>query len=209
MSERSFRGSEDRLRDEVLELRQEVRLLRSKVERQEDEISTLVEAVERLSLRGEKDEEEKSEVSGYGASTDWDRVTSVRVSRSSSELGERGGASQASRGGSGISWEFRQQVARDVGRFLRRALTGDHRQNSGRDRLKLRSTCYLIVKDYEGRTYERPVRLETQFNKVVALCKRGDSWGDSIFVGLPSVEEARIAATEAGFAFAGPAQPSA
>lgn len=47
--------------------------------------------------------------------------------------------------------------------------------------------------------------IEFRFDRVVALCKKGNSWGDSVFVGLPALEEARIAANEAGLAFAWPA----
>ena len=207
MSERSFRGSEDRLRDEVLELRQEVRVLRTRLERQEDDISALVRAVEKLNLREEREKETQSEASCN--STLWECVSSAKESKRGYEAGAQASVPQEDRGGSGISWEFRQEVARGVGQFIRRALNGDHRKNSGRERLKLQSTCYLIAKDFEGKVYDRPVLIETRFNRVVALCKRGTSWGDSVFVGLPTVEEARIAANEAGLAVAGPAQPFA
>lgn len=51
--------------------------------------------------------------------------------------------------------------------------------------------------------------IEFRFDRVVALCKKGNSWGDSVFVGLPALEEARIAANEAGLAFAWPASSTA
>ena len=85
MSERSFRGSEDRLRDEVLELKQEVRVLRTRLERQEDDISALVRAVEKLSLREEREKETQSEASCN--STVWECVSSAKESKRGYEAG--------------------------------------------------------------------------------------------------------------------------
>lgn len=69
------------------DLRQEVRLLRTKLERQEDEIFSLTQAVERFSLREEKSRlreeregEEQSEASGYGGSSRWECITASKGS---------------------------------------------------------------------------------------------------------------------------------
>ena len=88
--------------------------------------------------------------------------------------------------------EARLVLAKEVGKFLRRAISGQPRGSSGRDRLKLQNRCYLVVADFEGKALHEPKFL-TSFQEVKAICKRGSEAGDSIFVGLPSRWEARAA----------------
>lgn len=94
--------------------------------------------------------------------------------------------------------EGRRALAREIGRFLRRGADGVHRGTSGRDRLKLANRCYLVIKDFGGRTLSHPLFFES-FQEVRELCKRGSDLGDSLFIGLPSKWEARVACEEGGF----------
>eukprot|EP00435_Cladocopium_sp_Y103_P064265 s216_g26.t1 len=47
--------------------------------------------------------------------------------------------------------EARLVLAKEIGKFLRRAIAGQPRGTSGRDRLKLQNRCYLVVADFEGK----------------------------------------------------------
>lgn len=99
----------------------------------------------------------------------------------------------------GQSWAEREQICVEIGNFLTRALSGGHRGNSGRDKLKLASRLYLVVRDFRGRVTTRPVRVVSKFSEVKELCSEGNNWGDSIFVGLPSQREGRAVCEAAGF----------
>lgn len=95
----------------------------------------------------------------------------------------------------------RLAVAREVGSFLKRALAGLHRGTSGRDRIKLASRVYVLVRDIHGEVYNPP-RLYRTFAHLKPLVKEGNNTiGDSIFIGLPSIWEARIAVEEAGLSW--------
>ena len=102
--------------------------------------------------------------------------------------------------------ESRLALAKEIGKFLRRAVTGQPRGSSGRDRLKLQNRCYLVVADFEGKALAEPKFL-TSFQEVKAICKRGSEAGDSVFVGLPTKWEAKSGADCGGLPSAcGPSQ---
>ena len=92
------------------------------------------------------------------------------------------------------SSEFRTAIATEVGSFLARALSGASRGTSGRDRLSLQSTYYIILADYQGRRPTEPL-ICNSFARVREHCCRGRS----VFVGLPSQVEASIALRTAAF----------
>ena len=96
-----------------------------------------------------------------------------------------------------ISQQEREEIARCVGHFLRRALRGDHTGTSHRDRNPLRSRVYVVCQDFAGHRIEPP-RVLDRFSEAAALCKRGSDCGSSVFVGLPSRWEARLALQTAG-----------
>ena len=52
----------------------------------------------------------------------------------------------------------RRALAQQLGAFVRRALSGEHLQPSGRARLNLRSRIYLAFADFEGRPLQPPHR---------------------------------------------------
>ena len=79
----------------------------------------------------------------------------------------------------------RAAACREIGLFLRRALSGQHRGTSGRDRLQLQSRLWLVVRTFEGNECS-PAIVCTKFSECAALCKRGSDCGDSVFVGLPA-----------------------
>ena len=101
-------------------------------------------------------------------------------------------ASVTSGGQSVPTWLQREAIADQIGQFLLRALSGDHRASSGRDLIPLPSRIWLVVQDIDGNRYN-PVRVFRSWSAAKALVKRGQEVGDSIFVGLPSEREARRA----------------
>ena len=114
----------------------------------------------------------------------------------SSASATHSGSSQAATPPAPLSHSEREEVARSVGRFLHRALTGQALGTSGRDRNPLRSRVYLICRDFEGADVLPPIVSE-RFSEVSSRCKRGSECGRAVFVGLPSRWEARLALEEA------------
>ena len=91
----------------------------------------------------------------------------------------------------------RQAAAISIGRFLRRCLNGEPRGESGRSRINLSSTVYILCRDFEGRCYNPP-QLHPSYGSISPLVKRGGRFGDSVFVGLPSRWEAKLSVETAG-----------
>lgn len=181
------------LREELRELREDFRRLTLRVDRQADQISELsasvVSSVAASQISARDFEAEASSILEEPSASDQDQLRS-RV------LGTAGG----------YSWPEREAVAREVGAFLKRCLNGENRGSSGRDKLKgLQSRIYVVVRDKEDRVFN-PVRLVKSFAEVRALCHRGEGWGDSIFVGLPSQAEAAVAVSAAGLGWPTPSQ---
>ena len=83
-------------------------------------------------------------------------------------------------------------AAEEVGKFLARALRGDLRGDSGRSKLRIPSRVYLLVKDVRGRVYD-PVQIHRSWASIAPLVKERGHCGDSVFVGLPTLWEAKIA----------------
>ncbi|CAE7464969.1 unnamed protein product [Symbiodinium sp. CCMP2456] len=73
-----------------------------------------------------------------------------------------------------LSEEARRDLARSILAFFRRCLDGESRGPSGRDQNPLPSRCYVVVTDYDGRTFDPPLLFD-QFGPVKDLCKRGAS----------------------------------
>ena len=91
----------------------------------------------------------------------------------------------------------RRAAAISVGRFLRRCLNGEPRGESGRSRISLPSTVYILCRDFEGRCYDPP-HLHYSYGSINPFVKRGGRFGDSVFVGLPSRWEAKLSVETAG-----------
>ena len=98
-----------------------------------------------------------------------------------------------------LSVSEREEICRGIGRFIRRALSGDHRGSSGRDQIQLASRLWLVFRNHQGEEFLRPCKLLHRFSEVKRECSdgRGD-WGDSVFVGLPGLIDARRVVETAG-----------
>ena len=68
----------------------------------------------------------------------------------------------------------RSQAAIDPGKFILRCLTGQARGPSGRRRLKLPNSIYVVVRDYQGRVYDHPVKVFTAYSAARAVV--GGNW---------------------------------
>ena len=159
---------------QLAELKLEVASLRAEVARQADRIA-------RLELEGSAGEEFELVVSEPAGS-----------SRPSVAAGATGAASEALLAREPPTEEERRAVAREVGRFLRAQLDGQLSGPSGRDKIALPNRVYVVCRDIEGKLYNPPLVLE-RFYEVRNICKRGTGFGSSVFVGLPSKWEARVA----------------
>ena len=90
-----------------------------------------------------------------------------------------------------LSEAERRRIAEEAGAFLRRSLDGDHRGGSGRSRVPLPSTVYILARDISGVCYN-PVRVFRDFSAVRPLVKRQGACHDSVFIGFPTVWEAKV-----------------
>lgn len=164
------------------------------------EVESLRSLVESLRLRVIEVEERLRIVESEGAeeaSESFEAVTSVSRSFQSQAVGPSSRPSTAEvlvEDSSG-----RAELARQIGAFLRRCKDGLPRGSSGRDRLRLQSRFYLVLADYEGVYLPEPLCLSS-FAKVKRICKRGADAGRSVFVGLATKWEAKLALESGGFA---------
>eukprot|EP00435_Cladocopium_sp_Y103_P045962 s453_g13.t1 len=157
-----------RLREELRSLREDLRHLTLRVDRQGDQLSDSFSVLSSQSL---------------------EVASSAGAASSAPPPSQSGGSGQVSEPIDPVgpySWALRDSVAREIGAFLKRCLEGGHRGESGRDRIKgLQSRIYIVVRDYDRRVYNPPLLLKT-FTEVKNYCKRDGSCGDSIFIGVLS-----------------------
>ena len=172
----------------------ELRLLRAEVEILRASLEALQIRVEELESQGE----ERSEIerSRLDRSEDSVRRSSFEEAASSVTARSSDGWSRITDPISSTDHAARVQLARQIGQFLVRALRGDFRGSSGRDRLKLGNRYYIILKTFEGEQLPEPA-VVSSFAEVRRLCKRGSDCGAALFVGLATQWEARIALEEA------------
>lgn len=166
------------------------------------EIESLRSSLEALRLRVRTLEEEREEARGESISvsgqSSYSCVTSLPTGAvEATRLQAPSVAAHTEVATSDIAG--RSDLARQIGLFLRRCLGPGARGTSGRDRLRLPNKCYVIVADFHGRQLPE-VAVVTAFSEVRRICKRGAECGQSIFVGLPSKWEARVALEAGGFA---------
>eukprot|EP00438_Fugacium_kawagutii_P028528 Skav222525 [mRNA] locus=scaffold2875:50542:57914:+ [translate_table: standard] len=117
----------------------------------------------------------------------------------------RPGASAEERGAGYRVGAERESAARSIGQWIRRCLNRQPRGLSGRERISLRNRFYLVAQDFQNNRYNPPLVFETWARCQELVVVSGQP-GDSIFVGLPSKEECRIAVREAGFKSLGVAE---
>ena len=178
------------LQDQVTELSAEVGTLSASLAALRDQVARLERRADRTA-RAARSSESQSSITPNGAGETPESEPPV-----SGSPGYRSApptpASETSGGQSVPSWLQREAIADQIGQFLLRALSGDHRASSGRDLIPLASRIWVVVQDIDGNRYN-PVRVFRSWSAAKALVKRGQDVGDSIFVGLPSEREARRA----------------
>ena len=162
-----------------------------------EEVRALTRAVENLSVRVGALESERDSVEAR--STGYSVVTPA-ASQAASGFGHLVAQPKAAATSTPAvqTWEQREVIAAEVGRWLRASLGGHHRGNSGRDRILLSSRLYIVIRDFSGVVTTDPVRIYSRFAEVREICFRGH-WGDSVFVGLPSQREVGVCLRAGGF----------
>ena len=128
-------------------------------------------------------------------------VTSLRQARalpasSPASAARSPPSSPAAATGSALTAE-RLAAAKDIGRWIVRCLNSELRGLSGRERIPQASRLYLIVRNFAGEIFDPPL-VRTSWRDTSALVSPQGQPGDSIYVGLPTKEEARLAVREAG-----------
>ena len=120
--------------------------------------------------------------------------------RSDFEVISSAPSSSAARGAAAAGVDLpphRVAAAEKIGAWIQRCLKDQPRGLSGREEIELASRVYLVVRDIHGTTYNPPKVFEN-WAGAKALCTLEKQLGDSVFVGLPSKAEARIAVSAAG-----------
>lgn len=112
------------------------------------------------------------------------------VERTCSEVSSESSFVLASEAGYRVGSE-RQAACRVIGRWVTRCLAGENAGASGRERIQQSSRYYLIFKDFDHQVYNPPL-VFTSWSQCKSLVVRSGQSGDSIYIGLPSQEEARI-----------------
>ena len=192
----------DDLRDEVAQLKDELRRLRRLVvgERGQPtgESDNRSETSSLRSLRSSRISEGSfSVVRSFDENASRSRSGSGEAGTASSNIVEGTDPDRAPSSRSSQGWIEREAICDEIAEFIKRSLGGDHRGASGRDRLKLPSKVWLVFRDYEGIEY-RPVRVCRSWAACKDLVKKAGDVGDSIFIGLPSDREARRVASKTG-----------
>lgn len=86
----------------------------------------------------------------------------------------------------------REEVARSVGAWILRCLQDLPRGSSGRNKIKEGSNFYLVIRTVDGVEFNPPKVLNS-WKETKAIVSRGSGFGNSIFVGLPTRADARLA----------------
>ena len=173
------------LKRELLALRAEVAALRCRVEVLESIGEFEVVRGEDPPLLGEGTE-------GFG-------TTSASAATTSAVAVAPGAREPAPLADSGVAegWGERAEVAKEIGQFLKRGLAGEI-VPSGRSKLGLKSRLYLLVRDKQGIIYKDPVRIFRSWRSLRPLVEERGELGNSLFIGVPSEFEGKIAVKEAG-----------
>lgn len=94
----------------------------------------------------------------------------------------------------------REATLRTIGCWLRATLAGQRRGLSGREQLKESSHFYLVLRSIGGEVFN-PVRVYTSFAQASRVVKHQGRAGDSVFVGLPTLEDCKAVTQAAGLDF--------
>ena len=91
----------------------------------------------------------------------------------------------------------RAEASRSIGLWIVRCLEDQPRGLSGRERIRQASKLYIVVRSFDLTIYNPP-RVFSSWQEARRLTHRGGQPGDSIFVGLPSKAEVKLALATAG-----------
>lgn len=133
------------------------------------------------------------------------RVSALELARSDFELvhSEAGARSESQVPSQvPITSRHRERILLSIGRWLKSALEGNRRGSSGRDLLPEESCVYLVLRGFDGNVFD-PVVVTSTYRTIVPLVKQDGNPGDSIFIGLPSVQDAQIVCRSADVAWPG------
>ncbi len=101
-----------------------------------------------------------------------------------------------------LSWARREEIADNIGLWIRRCLAGQPRGTSTRDQNPLQSRLWIVVKSIDDEIFNPPLVFRSWTGAKVHV-KRGSETGDAIFVGVPSEKEALRAVRTAGLDWSG------
>lgn len=96
-----------------------------------------------------------------------------------------------------LSWEEREGICEQIGRFIDHKLRGLLIGDSGRDNIPLKSRFWIVARDFSGRDFNPP-RIFDRWNSALGVVKEGNSFGRSVFVGIPSERECKVVVKSAG-----------
>lgn len=162
---------------------EQLEVLFRKLDLQAAEIAALKERVSALEGRG----------TGSSRSSEFELITTRPASPAAAP------SSPLVLSSSGIS-EERREIAKSIGAWLRRCVQGELRGPSGRDRINLPSKLYLVVRDINLKSHNPPL-VFFSWREAKDWCLIRGQNAESIYIGLPSKEEARVALSAAGLEF--------
>ena len=173
------------------------------------DIRILEASLARLTLRLEAAEEriaelerlqgrESSSHSGYSVVTAPRRTspTSQTAPPPAQEYPLQASAQSSSAPGPRLNDRERQELADQLGDWIRRELEGRGGGVSGRDRLELRSRLYVIAQDWQGNRFN-PVRVYARLSELRNHFRTRQDPDASVFLGFATAWEARRAVARA------------
>ena len=139
-------------------------------------------------------EQLESRVSELEAAQEFELVRSEEVERETRSRGYP--SSSAAPGPVNLSQE-RLDILSKIGVWLRSCLNSERRGLSGRELLPEQNRFYLVVRSFRGEVFD-PVRVFDHLSQVAPVVKPLGHPGDSIFIGLPSLEDGQVICEAAG-----------
>lgn len=98
--------------------------------------------------------------------------------------------------------EIQREAAILTGQFFRRALSDQHLGRSGRELVRLPNNFYVVIRDFQGRVTDSPVRVFQNYPEAIRVVSGpGGALGNSVFAGFNTIWEARLSVEEAGLEF--------
>ena len=140
-------------------LRDEVEVLRSEVVQLRSELAVVRRALQRV---------QSAPSSAAGEAEESFAISAVSVPSTVEGVAAAASAEVPAARVADLTWSEREDIAREVGLFLRRSLSGQHRGSSGRDACPLASRYWIVVRDFDGVVYSPP--------RVFARWSSGKAW---------------------------------